>query len=487
MWNVREASKALDASYVGGLKKREMQLEEIRVQVEASKVEERFLFSNVCGFPLYEADFGWGEPDRVRFVGLPYKNMAFFMDTKTGDGIEVLLQLSEQDMEKFQAHSMLKILSFIPAVFFYPSNPTIPNSEKSKLLKKSLSNVLSIYHPLAGRRVGNLYVDCNDAGTPLSEAEADCDLSLAVADPNPSNLKIFLPHETDEFHDLCLAVHATYFPCGGLAIGILLSHKVADASSYLLFLKTWSAVARNGGGVPLPKFELAAYAPQLDILSCQPPPGLVEGDVATTILTFAAAEIATLQERYNSPGCRRPSRVEALSAFIWTRFVSATGAISDPDQMCIVYNAINLRNRADPPLSDHQFGNFIAPSTAFVRAGDSGVEVVRKVREATKRIDAGYVAGLKKRERQLEDIMGHVRASEGVMVKMFFSSLCGFPFTQVDFGWGRPARLKTIGLPFQNLVHFMDTNGGDGVEALIQLSIQDMEKFQAHLSLNSKL
>ncbi|KAG6428225.1 hypothetical protein SASPL_112476 [Salvia splendens] len=408
------------------------------------------------------------------------------------------------------------VLSFIPAVLFYPSNPTIPNSEKSKLLKKSLSEVLSIYHPLAGRRVGNLYVDCSDAGAPFSEAEADCDLSLAVTNPNPSNLKKLLPHETDEFHDLCLAVHATYFRCGGLAVGILLSHKVADASSYLLFLKTWSAVATNGGAVPLPKFELAAYAPQvfatilnkynkflshfqnmntcksvfifyLDILSCQPPPGLAEGDVATTILTFAAAEIATLQERYSAPGRRRPSRVEALSAFIWTRFVSATGAVSDPDQICIVYNAINLRNRADPPLSDHQFGNFIAPSTAFVRAGDSGVDIVRKVREASKRIGAGYVAGLKKREMQLEDIMGHVRASEGVMVKMFFSSLCGFPWWHVDFGWGRPARFGTIGLPFQNLVHFMDTNGGDGVEALIQLSIQDMEKFQAHLSLNSKL
>ncbi|XP_047945092.1 stemmadenine O-acetyltransferase-like [Salvia hispanica] len=394
-----------------------------------------------------------------------------------------------KSMQKYQFSFIDQntVLSFIPAVFFYPSNPTIPNSEKSKLLKKSLSSVLSIYHPLAGRRVDNLYVDCNDAGAPFSEAEADCDLSPAVANPDPKNLKKFLPHETEEFHDLCMAVHATYFRCGGLAIGILLSHKVADASSYLLFLKTWSAVARNDGGVPLPKFQLAAYAPQLDILNCQPPPGLVEGDVATTILTFAAAEIAALQERYNAPGRRRPSRVEALSAFIWTRFVSATGAVSDPDQICIVYNAINLRSRADPPVSEHQFGNFIAPSTALVRAGDGGSEVVRKVREASEMINAGYVAGLKKRELQLEELMGHVRASEGVMVKMFFSSLCGFPLSQVDFGWGRPARLGSIGLPFQNLVHFMDTNGGDGIEALIHLSIQDMEKFQAHLSLNSKL
>ena len=170
-----------------------------------------------------------------------------------------------KSMQKYQFSFIDQntVLSFIPAVFFYPSNPTIPNSEKSKLLKKSLSSVLSIYHPLAGRRVDNLYVDCNDAGAPFSEAEADCDLSPAVANPDPKNLKKFLPHETEEFHDLCMAVHATYFRCGGLAIGILLSHKVADASSYLLFLKTWSAVARNDGGVPLPKFQLAAYAPQV--------------------------------------------------------------------------------------------------------------------------------------------------------------------------------------------------------------------------------
>ncbi|KAH6787462.1 HXXXD-type acyl-transferase family protein [Perilla frutescens var. hirtella] len=67
--------------------------------------------------------------------------------------------------------------SFNPFVYFYTSNPMIPNSQKSNLLKKSLSEVLSRYYPLAGRLVGNLYVDCNDAGAPFSEAEADCDLS----------------------------------------------------------------------------------------------------------------------------------------------------------------------------------------------------------------------------------------------------------------------------------------------------------------------
>ncbi|XP_047951597.1 vinorine synthase-like isoform X2 [Salvia hispanica] len=335
--------------------------------------------------------------------------------------------------------------TFIPFVYFYTSNPKFSDSLKSKQLKKSLSEVLSIYYPLAGRIVANLYVDCNDAGVPFSEAQADCDVSQFITNPNPKNLEKFLPR--GDFKDHCLAVHVTYFRCGGLAVGMLLSHKVADGLSLHLFVSNWSNVARNGGSgnVPLPKFD-AAYAPPLDSISLRPAPtGFVEEEVARKILTFPAAEIAAIQERYTDGG-HRPSRVEALRAFIWARYSSI---------------------RSDP-------------------TGDGVAKLMWNVREASKALDAGYVGGLKKRETQLEEIRDQVEASK-VEERFLFSNVCGFPLYEADFGWGEPDRVRFVGLPYKNMAFFMDTKSGDGIEVLLQLSEQDMEKFLAHSMLKSNL
>ena len=96
-----------------------------------------------------------------------------------------------------------------------------------------------------------------------------------------------------------MAVRTTYFRCGGLAVGILLSHKIADAVSFILFVNAWSAIARNsGGGVSLPKFDTATYGPPLDILiNLQLTSGLVEEDNAARVFVFSASEISALQER----------------------------------------------------------------------------------------------------------------------------------------------------------------------------------------------
>ncbi|KAL1531483.1 shikimate O-hydroxycinnamoyltransferase [Salvia divinorum] len=132
----------------------------------------------------------------------------------------------------------------------------------------------------------------------------------------PSNLSILGRMEIE--------TKATYFRCGGLAVAIVLSRKIADALSHILFVNTWSAVARgDGGSVTLPTFD-ASYAPPLPDFDATtlsrgvPDAGVTQQEIANKIITFSASEIAALQERYTVGG-NRPSRAEALSAFIWTR------------------------------------------------------------------------------------------------------------------------------------------------------------------------
>ena len=64
-------------------------------------------FTSLCRFPIYEADFGWGEPIWVGLAKLLYRNVVTFLDTKSRNGIEVWINLEEEDMAKFEVDKEL--------------------------------------------------------------------------------------------------------------------------------------------------------------------------------------------------------------------------------------------------------------------------------------------------------------------------------------------------------------------------------------------
>lgn len=72
--------------------------------------------SSWCRFPLYESDFGWGKPIWVTTASIVLKNTVLMMDTRSGDGIEVSVNLEEQDMAVFERDAeLLGFASFNPS------------------------------------------------------------------------------------------------------------------------------------------------------------------------------------------------------------------------------------------------------------------------------------------------------------------------------------------------------------------------------------
>ncbi|KAJ1401996.1 Transferase [Sesbania bispinosa] len=57
-----------------------------------------FCDKNVKKLPTYEVDFGWGKPIWVTTVCSPVRNSVILMDTKSGNGIEALVNMEEQDL-----------------------------------------------------------------------------------------------------------------------------------------------------------------------------------------------------------------------------------------------------------------------------------------------------------------------------------------------------------------------------------------------------
>ena len=142
----------------------------------------------------------------------------------------------------------------MPFVLFYPldSSANLSNVESLDRFKKSLSEVLTRFYPIAGRIKEKLYVDCNDEGVHYVEAKTKCKLSEFLEDPIPAELNKFLPFELDDVNGLVMAVQVTTFNCGGMVIGLVFDHKVSDACSFFLFIKSWAVIARGSSDIVIP-------------------------------------------------------------------------------------------------------------------------------------------------------------------------------------------------------------------------------------------
>ncbi|KAL0406628.1 UNVERIFIED_CONTAM: Stemmadenine O-acetyltransferase [Sesamum latifolium] len=117
------------------------------------------------------------------------------------------------------------------------------SGETSRKLKRSLSDALTIYYPLAGRLRDNSWVDCNDAGAEYVEAWFN---NVQLSEKSgKEELKQYVPLEPSGGGDIPLAVQVSFFGCGGMAIGFCLSHRLADAMSLVTFINAWAAACRG--------------------------------------------------------------------------------------------------------------------------------------------------------------------------------------------------------------------------------------------------
>ncbi|KAI7869345.1 transferase [Spinellus fusiger] len=143
--------------------------------------------------------------------------------------------------------------SYTPLLIFYQNTHKKENFMDTQTMIHGLSDVLVDYYPLAGRLLdighGRDAIDCTDAGVLFQEATYDGPLEIHKE-------RGYLPSEIDYHHmfpvhfyrdttDPLLAIQLTRFNDGGVALGIMMLHKVADAYSTCLFLDAWAKITRQ--------------------------------------------------------------------------------------------------------------------------------------------------------------------------------------------------------------------------------------------------
>ncbi|GMN49121.1 hypothetical protein TIFTF001_018284 [Ficus carica] len=403
--------------------------------------------------------------------------------------------------------------SYSPFLYYYSLNDHNGDpsyiAEISDKLKKSLSQALTLYYPLAGRFLDNNFLECNDDGALFFEARVKTKLSDVLENPIPIELNKLLPFQLDEIAEIPLGVQLNVFKCGGIAIGLCFSHRVEDALSCLVFIRNWMAIARGENDIVIPPELISGDRfPPRDMGGSDPASVAIIKNMCTTNMTkrfvFDAPMIEALRAKYeemksteaglahnnnnhNLPP-RRLSRIEAISTFLWSRFMVATSSVeSEAGKNYQILHPVNIRPRCDPPLAENSFGNYYyvpltrGSITSACTGDENCYNLARKMGEEMRKIDKEFVKNIPVKG---DELLGSIKKDaenfiKGEEVRFFITSLCRFPLYEADFGFGNPEWVSSAARGFCDLVALLDNKSGDGIEAYICLKPDAMARLEA--------
>ncbi|KAF8018543.1 hypothetical protein BT93_H3428 [Corymbia citriodora subsp. variegata] len=395
---------------------------------------------------------------------------------------------------KLSIFDQLTPILYTSVLLFYASDASTSSRHPLSRLKSSLSKVLARFYPLAGRIRDNLYIDCDDVGAEFVEAIVNCPLSHVLDSPCPALLRKLLPIDTespDASAGRLLLVQANTFGCGGLAVGVCVSHKIADASTLSTFIKGWSAAALLGqvdAGIEIPPLDTASaqFPPLVELAATSPMVVLPKVRCTTRRYVLDPAEITPLAVSEAVP---EPTRVEAVVALMW-RCVARASRKNYPGQRSLLSQAVNLRGRLPELLPETTLGNFVGGFQVEIApwAEESQIELkklVTDMREAKREYFANYTPRLSGGGASCMAIV-EAAAKFGMLINSgavdFYncSSWCGFGlYEAADFGWGRPAWVSLAGVEYKNSIVLVDARDGDAVEVWLTLSEADMDALDA--------
>ncbi|KAL3844069.1 hypothetical protein ACJIZ3_001472 [Penstemon smallii] len=390
-------------------------------------------------------------------------------------------------------------------VYFFPNNHNQNDSDsdsdllltlkrRRQLLKKSLSETLTRFYPLAGKVKNNREIDCNDEGVYYVEAKVKDQLSNFLKHPDNKSIHGFLPVDPNSMESLFSKTHiimiqVTDFDCGGIAIGVYTSHKIMDGYSHTTFLKAWAAAtASNGEEIICPRFISPSIFPPNPALPESTtlmllPTFLKQTKSPTRRFVFSPSSIKELKEKTGAS-----SRVMAVTGLIWKCAMAASKARSS-----VLAMTVGLRNKSSPPIPDHVIGNIFwssVPIRCTSGSDDDDLEIssiVGRLKSATELVNSDLVEEMKGEEWPLkvEEKLNELKKfySDENADYMTVTSTCNGGMYEVDFGWGKPiwasvgyadANLPAVG----NMLMLMDTRYGNGVEAWVTLTEQEMNILQ---------
>ncbi|PRQ45237.1 putative salutaridinol 7-O-acetyltransferase [Rosa chinensis] len=374
-----------------------------------------------------------------------------------------------------------------PTIIYFYSIDHFPSNNISESLQTSLSKALVYFYPLAGRLNGPASIDCNDEGAYFLEAQVNCQLSDLLKLPEHSLLNNLIPEfDPQTAHSALgsavLLVQMSRFNCGGIALAVSLSHKIADATSCQTFLRAWADINRDNecdSQLMVPQFNGASLLPAKD--SFVNNLGLPKyQSLATRRFVFDVTKIANLKVKIGG------TNVQLVSAII-LKSARAASYKSKPEtcsSTAVLSQMVNLRRSMGSVVQENAMGNWFWPLQVVFKPNETELHelVANMRREITdfykekagkfKGEDGFLVMSESFRER------GELyRNTKGCISVYRATSLCKLPVYEIDFGWGQPTWVTSQSNQ-KNIFVLIDTKRGDGIEAWVTLDEEEMAIFE---------
>ncbi|KAF5803724.1 putative deacetylvindoline O-acetyltransferase [Helianthus annuus] len=397
---------------------------------------------------------------------------------------------------------------YIPLILFYPNKEdcSLTADDKARKMKKSLSQSLTRYYPFAGRLHTPTapYIDCSNEGVVFVEAKHDCQLDkfqhMSVEDH--TTCQLFAddmvwqnsPHST-----MLVGVQLNHFACGGIGLAVSMSHKIGDGCTLGSYISHWASVARYGSTdhkqvLPL-KPHFIQSPPKIRVPQLKNNPRPLETSLLNPTcinrvsrkFVFPNSKLNDLKNKVlaeagSTLSINNPTRVEVLSSLIYKTAVAAATPKSGSFKPSFLVIPVDMRKKVVPKLPQTTVGNLVS------------LMMVTSRHECETSLST-VVSEIKKQKMELEEVqsmqqvsqkfqlflqsLGHEDIENFANRSFTCSSLCGFPYNKVDFGWGKPTGASLILSSWDRTGFALtDTSNGDGIEAQVTLVEQNMEIFR---------
>ncbi|CAM0913411.1 unnamed protein product [Alopecurus aequalis] len=377
------------------------------------------------------------------------------------------------------------------------------------LFKASLAAALHRFYPLAGKLACGLpeegaappEVECSDGDSvPLTVAVGGDDFQDLAGDHprDTARLRPLLP--TLPKHGV-FAVQVTVFPRAGICVGTTLHHAVADGSSYVHFVRTWTTIHRRLRGkkvvdVAPPLFNRGLVRDDAGLrevfvrdqrtlvgagderlghwdLSRRHP-----GAVVLATFRFTDELLGRLGKRVESEtSARRCSPYALACGAAWAGIVHARGGTSSGAHRFGFVTG--CRPRTSPPLPGNYFGNCLGLCRV-----QSGADVLLTAAVASAAIWR-EIEELAEEGRAVRDARGWVRLVRECAAARAVT-VAGSPkmgvYTAADMGppWGQPRKVEIVSVERTGALALAENlDGGGGIEVGVALPRGEMEAFRA--------
>ncbi|KAI4313379.1 hypothetical protein L6164_026366 [Bauhinia variegata] len=303
-----------------------------------------------------------------------------------------------------------------------------------------------------------------------------------------------------------LLVKLTKFNCGGLCIGIAVSHIVGDGWTWLRFIRSWAKLARGENlqqdEIPLHDRRFVftsikeSMSSNFDHREYQPPPvvlGLttavdeIKKESTAAIFRLTPEQVKKLQKKANEGlNQDRPfSRYEAIAGHIWK--CACMARLQDDrnsHQPTVIRTVASIRNRLKPFIPLNYAGNAILTTlttTCFFKdlLSNPLSYAAKKIREAIESMTDEYCWSIMDWLSQNEIGSEEVEFFYG-NPNFNIGSWTTLPVYDADFGWGNPVYMGPAKLSCGKAI-IMPSPSNDG-SLLIALRFetrhfQDFEDF----------